>query len=145
MAAPITPRREGKVERFHGTIAREVFAHHTLTSLAQAQTHFDAFRHNYNHERPHEALDHATPASRYTPSPRPFPEVLPPVVYDTGELVVRVKAHGSISWRGRRRFISRGLIGEPVALRPTADSAIWSVVYCTQQVATIDLRRPEEV
>jgi transposase InsO family protein len=142
---PYHPQTQGKVERFHGTIAREVFAHHTLTSLAQAQTHFDAFRHNYNHERPHEALDHATPASRYTPSPRPFPEVLPPVVYDTGELVVRVKAHGSISWRGRRRFISRGLIGEPVALRPTADSAIWSVVYCTQQVATIDLRRPEEV
>jgi transposase InsO family protein len=142
---PYHPQTQGKVERFHGTIAREVIAHHALTSLAEAQTHFEVFRHTYNHERPHEALDHATPASRYTPSARPFPEVLPPVVYDAGELVVTVKAHGSISWRGQRRFISRGLIGEPVALRPTEDPAVWSVIYCTQQVATIDLRRPDEV
>jgi hypothetical protein len=27
----------------------------------------------YNDERPHEALGQATPASRYAPSPRPYP------------------------------------------------------------------------
>jgi hypothetical protein len=60
-------------------------------------------------------------------------------------LVVTVTVHGSISWRGRRRFISRGLVGEPVALRPTEDPAVWSVVYCERQVATIDLRSHEAV
>jgi len=139
------PQTQGKVERFHGTIAREVFGPHRPTTLPEAQARFDAFRTVYNQERPHEALANLVPASAYQPSSRPFPEALPPVVYDEGELVVTVMAHGSISWRGRRRFISRGLVGEPVALRPTEDPAVWSVVYCERQVATIDLRSREAV
>lgn len=142
---PYHPQTQGKVERFHGTIAREIFAHQPLTTLAEAQAHFDAFRTSYNQERPHEALDHATPASRYAPSPRAFPETLPPVAYDPGMIVHTVTVHGSISWQGRRHFISRGLVGEPVALQPTEDPALWSVVFCQRQVATIDLRRSEEV
>lgn len=142
---PAHPQTQGKVERFHGTIAREVFGPHQLATLTEAQTHFDTFRTVYNHERPHEALDHATPASRYQPSPRAFPETLPPVVYDAGTIVQTVTMHGSISWRGRRHFISRGLVGEPVALQPTENPAVWSVVYCAHPVVVIDLRRPEEV
>jgi transposase InsO family protein len=142
---PYHPQTQGKVERFHGTIAREVFAHQRPTTLAEAQAHFDAFRMSYNHERPHEALDHATPASRYQPSPRLFPEHLPPVVYEAGTLVRTVTEHGSISWQGRRHFVSRGLVGEPVALQPTGDPAVWSVVYGAYPVVVIDLRRPDEV
>lgn len=142
---PYHPQTQGKVERFHGTIAREVFAHQQPTTLAEAQTHFDAFRHRYNHERPHEALAYATPAGRYAPSPRRFPETLPPVVYDAGTLVRVVTEHGSISWKGRRHFVSRGLVGEPVALQPTEDPAVWSVEYGAYPVVVIDLRRPEKV
>jgi hypothetical protein len=56
-----------------------------------------------------------------------------------------VTVHGSISWRGRRHFISRGLVGEPVAIRPTREPAIWEVVYVHRQVATIELVTPDEV
>ena len=142
---PYHPQTQGKVERFHGTIAREVFGPHHPTTLPEAQARFDAFRTIYNQERPHEALANLVPASAYQPSLRPFPETVPPVVYDDGEEVFKVTVHGSIWWRGRRRFISRGLVGEPVALRPTEDPAVWSVVYIQHQVATIDLRSPEEV
>ena len=142
---PYHPQTQGKVERFHGTIAQEVLGSHAPATLAEAQGCFDAFRASYNHERPHEALDHATPASRYQPSGRAFPEHLPPMVYDQGMIVQIVTKHGSISWRGRRHFISRGLVGEPVALQPTPDPAVWTVVFCQRQVATIDLRRPEKV
>jgi transposase InsO family protein len=142
---PYHPQTQGKVERFHGTIAREVFAQQRPATLPEAQRRFDAFRTNYNYQRPHEALANLVPASAYQPSLRPFPETVPPVVYDEGELVFTVTVYGSIWWRGRRRFISRGLVGEPVALRQTADPAVWSVVYCDRQVATIDLRSPDEV
>lgn len=142
---PYHPQTQGKVERFHRTIAAEVFTPQRPTTLSEAQVRFDTFRTSYNQERPHEALANLVPASAYQPSSRPFPELVPPVVYDEGELVVTVRAHGSISWQGQRRFISRGLVGEPVALRPTEDPAIWSVIYIQHQVATIDLRRPEEV
>lgn len=142
---PYHPQTQGKVERFHGTIAREVFAHQQPTTLAEAQTHVDTFRHSYNHDRPHEALAYATPAGRYAPSSRLFPETLPPVVSDAGTLVRTVTEHGSISWKGRRYFVSRGLVGEPVALQPTEDPAVWSVVYGAYPVVVIDLRRPAKV
>lgn len=142
---PAHPQTQGKVERFHGTIAAEVFAPHSPATLLEAQGCFDAFRHTYNHERPHEALGQATPASRSQPSSRPFPETLPPIVYDQGTMVQTVKRHGSISFQGQRHFISRGLVGELVALQPTAEPAVWSVLYVQRQVATIDLRQPEKV
>lgn len=145
MGSPLTRRQEGKVARFHRTVAAEVFAHQRPTTLAEAQDRCTAFRTISNQERPHEALANLVPASAYQPSLRPFPEIVPPVSDDEGELVCTVTVHGSISGRGRRRFISRGLVGEPVALRPTVDPAVWSVVSCARQVATIDRRSPDEV
>lgn len=139
------PQTQGKVERFHGTIAAEVFAHRHLADLGEAQAHFDVFRSCYNLERPHEALAYAVPASRYQPSPRPFPDIVPPVAYGPDEVVRTVTVHGSISWRGRRHFVSRGLVGEPVAIRPTVDTETWEVVYCHRRVATIGLDDSDEV
>jgi hypothetical protein len=142
---PYHPQTQGKVERFHATIATEVLAWRPLTTLAEVQGHFDAFRSVYNLERPHEALDYAVPASRYQPSPRPFPAVVPPVVYDPVDVVRTVTVHGSISWQRRRVFVSRGLVGEPVAIRPTTVDGVWHVYYCQRQVASIDLTTPLEV
>jgi transposase InsO family protein len=122
------PQTQGKVERFHGTIAAEVFAHRPLADLGEAQAQFDAFQSCSNLERPHEALAYAVPASRYQPSPRPFPDIVPPVVSGPDDIVRTVTVHGSISWRSRRYFVSRGLVGERVAIRPTPQEEVWAVV-----------------
>jgi transposase InsO family protein len=142
---PAHPQTQGKVERFHGTLARDIFASHPVPTLAEAQDRFDAFRTAYNLERPHEALAYAVPASRYRPSPRPFPETVPLATYDPEDVVRTVSVHGSISWQRRRHFISRGLVGELVALRPTRQPAVWEVFFCHRQVAIIDLNRAEAV
>lgn len=142
---PAHPQTRGKVERFHRTIAAEVFAQQPLADLAAAQAAFDGFRTCYNQERPHEALDDAVPAARYRASSRPFPATLPDVPYEAQDLVCTVTAHGSISWQGRRQFISRGLVGQPVAVRPTQEDGRWHVYFCHRQVAIIDLHDPEEV
>lgn len=139
------PQTQGKVERLHGTIATEVFAHRHFADLTEAQVHFDAFRTCYNLERPHEALAYAVPASRYQPSPRPFPDTLAPVAYGPDEVVRTVSVHGSISWQRRRYFISRGLVGEPVAIRPTREAQRWEVVYGHHRVVTIALAAVNEV
>jgi transposase InsO family protein len=139
------PQTQGKVERFHGTIAAEVFAHRQFPDLATAQTAFDAFRTCYNHERPHEALDDGVPAERYQPSVRPFPETLPAIVYGPDDDVRVVTVHGSIQWQGRRVFVSRGLVGHPVAVRPTQHDGCWQIYFCRRQVATIDRRQRDEV
>jgi transposase InsO family protein len=139
------PQTQGKVERFHRTIATEVFAQRQFADLAAAQTAFDRFRTCYNHERPHEALAFAVPASRYQPSPRPFPETLPEITDGPEDAVRIVTVHGSIPWRRRRYFISRGLVGHPVAVRPLLEEGCWHVYFCHRHVATIDLNTPEEV
>jgi len=51
---------------------------------------FNRFRALYNDERPHAYLGGRTPSSRYTASPRPFPEHLPPLEYPGHFLVERV-------------------------------------------------------
>ncbi|HZP19332.1 MAG TPA: IS481 family transposase [Bauldia sp.] len=142
---PQHPQTRGKVERFHRTIAVEVFAGPRLPDLREAQTAFDAWRALYNAHRPHEALDDGVPAERYQPSPRPFPATLPEVIYAREDVVCPVTLHGSITWQGRRVFVSRGLVGQPVAVRPTLDAAVWTVHFCQRQVAVIDLRDPDEV
>jgi hypothetical protein len=135
------PQTQGKGERFHGTIAADVFAHHRLPDLAACQSVFDAFRMTDNHDRPHHALDFAVPASRYTPSRRAFPETLPEIGYSPDDQVRLVRSQGAISFHNRRWFISRGLIGLPVAVRPTVTDGHFQVFFCRRQVAT-HARRP---
>jgi len=141
------PQTQGKVERFPGTVAADIFAHRPLPDdLATCQTRFDGFRHTYNQERPHAALpDHRPPASRYAPSPRAFPEAVPPISYGPDDQVRKVRDQGSISFRNRIHFVGRGLVGEPVAVRPTTTDGVYAVLSCHQQVQTIDLREPDEV
>ena len=112
---------------------------HALPDLATAQRRFDAWRTRYNHERPHEALDHAVPADRYQPSPRPCPATLPPLPYGPDDAVRQVQRNGTISFRNQEYFISNGLHGLPVAVRPTRTETVFTVWYAHRQVATLDL------
>ena len=78
---PYHPETLGKDERFHGTLERELGRQPPRPDLDAWQTAFDAWRHEYNHVRPHDSLDLAVPASRYHVSPRPYPAELPPLPY----------------------------------------------------------------
>lgn len=142
---PKHPQTQGKIERLHRTLAIELTNTQRFADLPSAQHAFDAWRHGYNLERPHEALDFAVPASRYQPSVVPFPETLPPVAYAPDDLVRKVRDQGAISFANRSSFISRGLIGLPVAVRPTTTDGVFAVFFCHRQVATIDLTERSRV
>jgi len=129
---PFHPQTQGKDERFHRTLQVEVLRYETFADLAHVQRRFDPWRQVYNCERPHEALALATPASRYQPSPRVFPETLPPVQYG-----------GLLSYQGRLWRIARAFRAQSVALRPTAVEGELDVFFCAQRVGRIDLRRGE--
>lgn len=137
---PYHPQTQGKDERFHRTLKTELLCRQGFASLAAAQTAFDAWRERYNLVRPHEALALRPPVSRYRPSPRPFPEPLPPIEYDTGDQVRRVQAKGEVSFRGRHYLVGRGLAGLPVALRPAFEPAgSWEIFFCQQRLAHVTL------
>jgi hypothetical protein len=139
---PYHPQTQGKDERFHRTLAAEALRGRSFHDLAECQVIFDAFRATYNHLRPHEALAMATPASRYHPSPCPFPDPLPPVAYAPETVVRKVQAKGEISFRNRAFKVGVAFRGYPVALRPTADPVTWEVYFGHHQIRTLDLRHP---
>ncbi len=62
---PRSPTTTGKVERFHRALRTEFRTDRVFVDLATAQAELDEWVHDYNHDRPHQALDMATPASRF--------------------------------------------------------------------------------
>jgi transposase InsO family protein len=142
---PLHPQTQGKAERFHRTVSGDLLATTPLTDLAQAQAAFDAWRATYNLERPHDALALATPGSCYRPSPRPFPEPLPPILYGPDDQVRTVHGGGQITFRRRQYFLSQALGGQPVALRPTAAAGVFTVHYCHLELGVLDLHADELV
>ncbi len=117
---PGKPQQNGRHERLHRTL-KEDAASPPKATLAEQQRAFDVFRAVYNHERPHEALDFATPASLYCASPRAYPCALREPDYPDEAAVRRVRTNGCIKWAGDLVFVSEALIGEPVAVEETEE------------------------
>ncbi len=86
------------------------------------------FLEEFNHERPHEALDQETPGACYTPSPRPMLDRLPPLEYPDRFEVRYVRANGGIRWNCRWVNVSTVCIGEYVGLEEI-DDGIWNVYF----------------
>ena len=68
---PGHPQQNGRHERMHLTLKNEAARPPAMNAIQQ-QEKFDAFRDEFNSERPHEALDMKTPAERYSPSLRSY-------------------------------------------------------------------------
>lgn len=68
LTKPRTPTTTGKIERWHQNLRREFLDEAgPFADLATAQTAIDAWVHGYNHRRPHQSLNMATPYSLFRP------------------------------------------------------------------------------
>jgi putative transposase len=135
---PSSPQQNGRHERLHRTLKAEATKPPEAHARAQ-QRRFDHFRTEYNTERPHEALGQATPASWYTPSPRPYPTRLPPLEYPAHCEVRRVSRNGGVRWHNRWVNVSHVLAEEYVAFEEIADG-LWSVVFGSLVLGRFDER-----
>ncbi len=106
---------------------------------ASQQRAFNRFRAEYNEERPHATLGGATPASRYQPSARPYPRVLPPQVYPGHYLVKRITRAGTFRFQHRLLFLSNPLKGHLVGFEEV-DDGIWAIYFNTILLAKLDER-----
>jgi transposase InsO family protein len=132
------PEQNGRHERMHRTLKQETTRPAARTLRAQ-QRRFDQFRSEFNHVRPHEALDQATPASRYHPSPRPLPTRLAPIVYPAHFETRLMSKNGGFRWAHHRVPLSHLLAGEYIGLEEVADG-IWAVYYSTIRLGQMDER-----
>jgi transposase InsO family protein len=139
-ARPYHPQTLGKDERFHRTLKAEVLHSCQGLDLLACQRRFDAWRLLYNHERPHESLGMAAPASRYRQSSSHFPKTLPPLEYGPDDRVRKVVEGGYIFYRNREYRIGKAFKGELLALRPTLADGIMDVFFGDHKIAQIDLR-----
>ena len=141
---PYHPQTQGKDERLNRSLLAEVIRQHTFSDLQQSQVIFDEWQRVYNYIRPHEALQLNTPSTCYTPSPRPFPDVLPPVIYPEDNILRKVDIVGKIYFHGRALRISAAFRHQYVALRPTEQADVYNVFFCSQKVAQINLREDNQ-
>lgn len=138
LIAPASPQQNGRHERLHRTLKAEATRPPSGNLQAQ-QTRFNRFRYEYNHERPHEALNQETPASCYAPSARPLPSRLAPLEYP-GHFEVRLVSRNSgIRWNRHWVCVTHTLAGEYVGLEEVGDG-LWDVYFGPVKLGRMDER-----
>jgi transposase InsO family protein len=130
------PQTQGKIERLHGTLEREVWPYLDRGDAQVFAAGVERWRREvYNVLRPHEALDGRAPLARFSPSPRPRPERLPEVVYPAKSELRKVANGGDISWGGYRILVGAGLCGEVVRVEEREREL--AVFYAWKQIRLV--------
>ena len=117
---PGRPDQNGAHERIHRDIRSEL-------QLAPAdgreasQALFDEWRHTFNWERPHEALQMQVPGALYAPSARTYEPGPVDISYSPDWLERRVRKNGFIKLHAQEIHLSQALGGMVVGLQPVAD------------------------
>jgi len=130
---PYHPQTQGKVERLHRTYDEEMLRHVRRDTVENFNQDAERWRREiYNTVRPHEALGDQPPVSRFRPSQRSRPAVLPVPEYPTGAVLRKVSCRGEVSYKSYRILVGKGLDGETVEIRE--QEAGWSILYADHPV-----------
>jgi putative transposase len=125
--APGCPQQNGRHERMHKTLKAETMRPAAGSFRAQ-QARFDAFRTEYNTERPHEALGQEPPARHHTPSPRAYSSQLAPLEYPAHATVRQIGTNGCFRWHSHMVFVTHTLAHHPIALEEL-DEDFWTLSF----------------
>lgn len=138
---PGHPQTQGKIERFHQTLKRWLTAQPPARDLEELTAQLNLFRHTYNHDRPHRALNRRTPAEAYQALPKATPSL------HDGERHWRIRfdtvdTNGTVTlrWAGRLRHLG---IGRPWKQTPvtllTAGDEVLVTTRAGELIAEFDL------
>lgn len=99
LTRPRTPTTTGKIERFHRSLRVEFNTRQVFRNLKTAQEALDEWVSYYNTQRPHQALDDATPESRFRATDGNLQRRLTPRPERNGEQWVcrKVASNGIVS------------------------------------------------
>lgn len=135
---PGCPQDNGAHERMHRTLKRQAIKPVRATCTAQ-QRNFEAFRSEYNTERPHERLAQQTPASQYHASPRPYPDRLPMPEYPRHLLVKKITTGGTFRFQHKLLYLANAMVDQHIGLEEI-DDGIRAIHFATVLLATFDER-----
>ena len=135
---PGKPQQNGRHERMHLTLKTETTRPPGINSLQQ-QARFDAFRQEFNTERPHEALAMKCPAEIYSTANRRY-DGLPEIAYPFHDRDILVTACGRICMHRKKINISTVLAGQRIGIKEV-DDGIWIVSFMRYDLGYIDLEQ----
>jgi transposase InsO family protein len=135
---PGKPQQNGRHERMHRTLKDETLKPPAANAVVQ-QRKFNAWRREFNEDRPHEAHDGLTPNDVHESSPRLMPSKLLAPEYPDRFEVRYVSANGGIRWRKRWVNVSSVLIGEHVGLEEIDDGQ-WDVYFANYRLGRLNER-----
>lgn len=133
---PGHPEDNGAHERMHKDMS-EALQRQPAETLKQQQATMDLWRHEFNHLRPHEALEQCVPADVYHRSKKPYTGPRKPI-YPYGYLVRKVAASGQIKYRGDQIRISQALRGHHVGLKMITESKL-QIYFYEMDLGELDL------
>jgi putative transposase len=133
--APGQPQQNGRHERMHLTLKREA-TKPAAANVLQQQARFDAFVDEYNHERPHQALEMKVPGDLYTRSPRVY-RGLDELTYPFHDATITVTSCGRICFKGRKVNLSHAFAGQNVGVTQVGDR-IWLVSFMQYDLGYFD-------
>ena len=132
---PGCPQQNGRHERMHLTLKLET-TKPAAANFLQQQARFDDFVEEFNTERPHQALDMACPAERYSASPRPY-KGLPEIDYPFHDKAVTVTTCGRICYNRKKINLSQVFAGQTVGVKQV-DDRIWLASFMDYDLGYFD-------
>jgi len=135
---PGRPQQNGRHERMHLTLKKEATRPPGINSLQQ-QARFDAFMHEFNTERPHQAIAMKCPAELYVASTRRY-DGLPELAYPLHDRDILVTACGRICLHRKKINISGVLAGQKLGIKEV-DDGIWLVSFMQYDLGYFDLEQ----
>lgn len=131
---PRHPQTNGKNERFHQTLKKEVLHYQEIKNLYHAQRVFNVWRKEYNYERPHEALEMKVPAERYRRSEREMPRKLLPLEYESGSELRKVRGNGYISYGKEEYRVGEAFKGNYVEIKTDGLEGLLDIYFGSQRI-----------
>lgn len=132
---PGNPQQNGRHERMHRTLKLEA-TKPPRSNLLQQQEAFDEFKQQFNHERPHQALDMKCPADIYKRSSRVY-RGLPDITYPGYDHSLLISSCGRLCFKKLKIYISAALSNQPVGLKEI-DSGIWQLDFMDYTLGYFD-------
>jgi len=132
---PGRPDQNGAHEQFHRVYKQETLQPPARTLRAQKRRS-EQWRHQYNQDRPHEALRMAVPADSYRKSLRTMPAKPSVWRYEPGWESRLVKGKGMIHFQGRGRFVGEAFEGERVGLK-RGRAGVWEVYFGPRMIGEL--------
>lgn len=132
---PGHPEQNGRHERMHRTLKLEA-TKPPKANILQQQEKFDIFRHEFNFERPHQALNMKCPAQIHKTSSKKY-QGLPDITYPGYEKSLLISNCGRLCIKKRKIHISKSLANQPVGINEV-DHGIWQVDFMDYNLGYFD-------